>query len=74
MKLSCTSYSYHRAFAARKFTLLEWIAFCGQTLRRIFAGWPHRDRETCWNIMEEETAVPRGIRYLRGLLASLYAG
>ncbi|RMF83270.1 MAG: sugar phosphate isomerase/epimerase [Nitrospinota bacterium] len=125
VKLSCTSYSYHRAFAARKFTLLEWITFCGQTLclegveiesghfaattpaalkeikkalvdqhltlacvtayndfgyelvaqnereldavkrwidialqlgsplLRIFAGWPHGDRETCWAIMVE---------------------
>ncbi len=33
MKLSCSSYSYHRAFAAGKFTLLEWIEFCGQALR-----------------------------------------
>jgi sugar phosphate isomerase/epimerase len=123
VKLSCSSYSYHHAFAAQKFTLLDWIAFCGQTLKlegieiesghfpdtspamlkqikkalvdqhltlacvtgyndfgyesadknreeldtvkrwvdiavqmgspllRVFAGWPHGEREACWHTM-----------------------
>lgn len=32
MKLSCSSWSYHRSFDDKQFTLLAWIEFCALTL------------------------------------------